>query len=95
MKIGEAPNGPFATVLSMIPFASLMTVGVRNMLVTVPWWQIALSAALQTALALFAIWLGGRAFRFGMLRVGQRVNLRELFHRGTPKEKELIQGGMS
>jgi len=94
-KIGEDPNGPFAIALSMVPFASLMTVGIRNMLVAVPWWQILVSAGVQTVLALTAIWLGGRAFRFGMLRVGQRINLRELFRRGTPARKKVSQGGVS
>jgi ABC-2 type transport system permease protein len=95
MKIGGEPNGSFAIILSMVPFASVMTVGIRNMLIAVPWWQIALSAVIQTMLALFAIWLGGRAFRFGMLRVGQRVNLRELIRRVRPSRDELPQGGVS
>ena len=95
MKIGEDPNGPFAVALSMVPFASLLTVGIRNMLVAVPWWQIVLSAGLQTVVALGAIWLGGQAFRFGMLRVGQRINLREIFRSGTPRRKKLSEGGVS
>jgi ABC-2 type transport system permease protein len=95
MKIGEDPNGPFAVALSMVPFASLMTVGIRNMLVAVPWWQILVSAGLQTVIALGAIWFGGRAFRFGMLRVGQRVNLREIFRRGAPTRKRVPEGGVS
>jgi ABC-2 type transport system permease protein len=95
MKIGDDPYGPFAVALSMVPFASLLTVGIRNMLIAVPWWQVALSAGLQTILAIFAIWLGGRAFRFGMLRVGQRINLKEVFRRGTPAKREVTRGGVS
>lgn len=94
VKIGDDPNGTFAVVLSMVPFASLMTIGIRNMLITVPWWQVLLSAGLQTLLAIAAIWLAGRAFRFGMLRVGQRINLSEIF-RKVPGVREKASRGVA
>ena len=92
MKIGEAPDGIFAIVLSFVPFASLLTVGIRNMLIAVPWWQILGSAALQTLLAVGAIWLAGRAFRFGMLRTGQRIRLGEVIRKMTTAPGESAQG---
>lgn len=92
MKIGDDPNGVFAVMLSMVPFASLMTIGIRNMLIVVPWWQVFASAGLQTLLALGAIWLSGRAFRFGMLRSGQRIRLGEVFRKVSMTREEASQG---
>jgi ABC-2 type transport system permease protein len=95
MKIGEEPNGIFAIALSMVPFASLMTIGIRNMLFAVPWWQVLASAGLQTLLALGAIWLAGRAFRFGMLRSGQRIRIGEVFRRAKTPKETVSQGVVS
>jgi ABC-2 type transport system permease protein len=92
VKIGDDPNGIFAIILSMVPFASLMTVGIRNMLVVVPWWQVLLSAGLQSLLALGAIWLAGSAFRFGMLRSGQRIRLGEIFRKVSKTREKASQG---
>jgi ABC-2 type transport system permease protein len=92
VKIGDDPNGIFAIILSMVPFASLMTVGIRNMLIVVPWWQVLLSAGLQSLLALGAIWLAGSAFRFGMLRSGQRIRLGEIFRKVSKTREKASQG---
>jgi ABC-2 type transport system permease protein len=95
MKIGEDPNGTFAIALSLVPFASLLTIGIRNMLIEVPWWQVLLSAGFQTLLALGAIWLAGRAFRFGMLRSGQRIRLGEVFGKRSKTSEQVSQGVVS
>lgn len=78
----SAPHSTVATVMSLMPFTSLMTVGMRNLFTIVPAWQVATSAAVQMACALGAIWLAARAFRSGMLRYGQRPSLRRLLARG-------------
>jgi ABC-2 type transport system permease protein len=93
MKIGDDPNGVFAVMLSLVPFASLMTIGIRNMLIVVPWWQVLASAGLQTLLAVGAIWLAGHAFRFGMLRAGQQIRLGEVF-RKVPRGREKVSQGV-
>jgi ABC-2 type transport system permease protein len=72
------PDAPLPTVLSFLPFTSLVTVSLRNLFGVVPWWQVAASVAIQTVCAAGALWLAGRAFRLGMLRYGQRLNWREL-----------------
>jgi ABC-2 type transport system permease protein len=95
IKIGEAPNGAFAIAFSFIPFACLLTVGIRNMLIAVPWWQILASAGLQTLLAVGAIWLAGRAFRFGMLRSGQRIRLGDAIRKVTTPKGKAAQGAVS
>jgi ABC-2 type transport system permease protein len=87
--IGQNPSGTFSVILSFIPFMSLMTMGIRNMFVALPIVQLLLSFAVQVAVALFLVWFSGRAFRIGMLRIGQRTRLRDIFGR----ERKLEAGG--
>jgi len=79
--IGEAPDSTPSVVLSLLPFTSLMTVGLRSLFSVVPWWQVAVSVAIQTVCAAGALWLAARAFRLGMLRYGQRVRMGEILGR--------------
>ncbi len=78
----STPHSPLATVMSILPFTSLMTVGMRNLFTIVPAWQVAVSVAIQTAGAAGAIWLASRAFRLGMLRYGKRLSWRQVLQRG-------------
>lgn len=78
LAIAGDPHGSLAVTLSLLPLTSILTVAMRNMLVVVPAWQVAISAAVQLGLALGAIWLAARAFRMGNLRYGKRLRLREL-----------------
>jgi ABC-2 type transport system permease protein len=75
------PNHPLAVLLSVMPFTSLMTVGVRNLFTIVPAWQVAVSAAMQVVCALAAIWVASRVFRSGMLHYGHRLNVWHLLGR--------------
>jgi ABC-2 type transport system permease protein len=79
--IGEHPQGTFSIVLSMLPFTSLMTTGLRNLVAVIPTNQVLLSSLAQAMFAAIAIWFAGRAFRLGMLRYGQRIRLQELLPR--------------
>ena len=74
----NSPNAVLPTVLSFMPFTALLTIILRNIFSSVPWWQIAASCALQVLYAVAALWLAGRAFRIGMLQYGQRLNWRRL-----------------
>ena len=78
------PNALLPTILSFLPFTALLTVTLRNIFTAVPFWQVAASIAIQTACAVGAIWLAGRAFRLGMLRYGRRLRLRELLRERSP-----------
>jgi ABC-2 type transport system permease protein len=80
--IGETPDATASVVLSLLPFTSLMTVGLRSLFSVVPWWQVATSVAIQTTCAAGALWLAARAFRLGMLRYGQRLRIGEIFGKG-------------
>ncbi len=73
------PQSSLAVTLSILPFTSLMTTAMRNLFYSVPSWQIAVSACVQTFCAVIALWLASRAFRLGMLRYGQRLRWRSLF----------------
>ena len=79
--IGGHPQGIFSIVLSMLPFTSLMTTGLRNLVTVIPTNQVLLSFIVQAVFAALAIWFAGRAFRLGMLRYGQRIRLKELLPR--------------
>lgn len=80
----STPHSPLATLMSVLPFTSLMTVGMRNLFTIVPAWQVAASAAVQTLCAAGAIWLASRAFRLGMLRYGRRLSFRRLLGKSSP-----------
>ncbi len=73
------PESSLAVTLSILPFTSLMATAMRNLFYSVPSWQIAVSACVQTVCAVIALWLASRAFRLGMLRYGQRLRWRSLF----------------
>lgn len=77
----SAPHSTVATLMSIAPFTSLMTIGMRNLFTVVPTWQVAVSVVVQTLCAAGAIWLASRAFRLGMLCYGQRLSLRRLLQR--------------
>jgi ABC-2 type transport system permease protein len=74
----ENPDGALAVFLSLFPLSAPTVLPIRVYSTLVPAWQIALSAVLLLLSAAGAIWLAGRAFRLGMLRVGQRLTWREI-----------------
>lgn len=67
------PHSTLAVILSLLPFTSLLTIGMRNLFTIVPAWQVLVSAVVQIVCALGGLWLASRAFRLGMLRYGQRL----------------------
>jgi ABC-2 type transport system permease protein len=79
-------NHTIQTLLTILPFTSLLSFGVRNMFSVVPAWQFLLSIAVQALCAVGAIWIAARAFRLGMLRYGQRVRISEVLGRGKRKK---------
>ncbi|MCK5646021.1 MAG: ABC transporter permease [Anaerolineales bacterium] len=91
LPIGNEPNGSIAVLMSLIPFTSLTTIALRNLLIAIPIWQFLLSFVIQTLIATFALWLASQAFRLGMLRYGQRIRLGEIFRRNRNKNKITAQ----
>ncbi len=71
-----APNSPLATLLTLFPTTSFITVTLRWGVSTIPAWQLAASWLLLCASAVAMTWVAARIFRAGMLRYGQRLDLR-------------------
>jgi ABC-2 type transport system permease protein len=79
------PNSLWSIILSVLPFTSLLTVGMRNIFSYVPPWQVAASFIVQAFFAAGGIWLAGKAFRLGMLQYGKRLSWRSLVSLGKDK----------
>ena len=75
----RAPDGMFATVLSMVPTAAPFLMMLRiSMQPGPPFWQIALSVALMLATVLVCAWAAGRIFRTGLLMQGKSASFGEM-----------------
>jgi ABC-2 type transport system permease protein len=79
MGITSSPHGPLATILSMIPFSSPMTMLMRMTSTVVPGWQIGLSLALLLLTGVGMIWLMGRLFRVQTLLSGESISLQRVW----------------
>jgi ABC-2 type transport system permease protein len=76
--ISSNPNSVLAIGLSFFPLTAPVTLSIRVAIAIIPLWQIILSSALVSLCAVGSIWLAARAFRFGMIRYGKKVALKEL-----------------
>lgn len=74
----RAPSSGFAFWVSMIPFFSPITMLVRIVSQTPPFWQIALSLAIGFGTVMLLIWLASRIYRIGMLMYGKRATIPEV-----------------
>ena len=70
------PNSPLLVALTLFPTTAFLTVTMRWSLTVVPVWQMVLSWVLLVTTAGFSVWAAGRVLRVGMLRYGQRLDLR-------------------
>jgi ABC-2 type transport system permease protein len=77
----EQPNSPLAIILTFFPFSAPITLPMRGVLTTLPWWQIAGTTLLLLLCAIGAVLLASRAFRLGMLRYGKSLSLREIIRK--------------
>ncbi len=74
----RSPNSSFAFWVSMVPFFSPITMLVRIVTETPPFWQIALSLAIGFATVMLLVWLAARIYRVGMLMYGKRASIPEV-----------------
>jgi ABC-2 type transport system permease protein len=74
----RAPNSPLAFWVSMIPFFSPITMLVRIVSQTPPFWQIALSLLVGFGTVVLLVWLASRIYRIGMLMYGKRATIPEV-----------------
>ncbi|MDT5293432.1 MAG: type transport system permease protein [Acidobacteriota bacterium] len=74
----RAPNSSFAFWVSLIPFFSPITMLIRIVAQTPPFWQIALSLGIGFATVALLLWLASRVYRVGMLMYGKRATIPEV-----------------
>ncbi|MBL8162935.1 MAG: ABC transporter permease, partial [Anaerolineae bacterium] len=72
------PNAPLVIFLSIFPITAPLAMVMRITITTVPFWEIALSAALLLVVDILLIWLAGRMFRVQTLLAGQAPKLRDI-----------------
>jgi ABC-2 type transport system permease protein len=78
-NIVRDPNSSLAFWASIAPFLAPITMPVRILAETPPFWQIALSILLNGATIGFLVWLAARVYRVGMLMYGKRATIPEVF----------------
>jgi ABC-2 type transport system permease protein len=71
-----APNSTLSTLLTLFPTTSFITVNMRWGLATIPAWELIVSWVLLIASSVAMLWAASRVFRVGMLRYGQRLDLK-------------------
>jgi len=74
----RSPNSSLAFWVSMFPFFSPITMIVRIVTQTPPFWQIILSLVIGYATVLLLMWLTARIYRIGMLMYGKRATVPEV-----------------
>ncbi|MEO8434808.1 MAG: ABC transporter permease [Pyrinomonadaceae bacterium] len=75
----RSPNSSLAFWVSMFPFFAPITMLVRIVTETPPFWQIALSLGIGFATVALLTWLAARIYRIGMLMYGKRPTIPELW----------------
>ncbi len=73
------PNSSMAFWASIAPFVAPITMPVRIMAETPPFWQIALSILLNGLTIAGLVWLAARVYRIGMLMYGKRATVPEVW----------------
>ncbi|MGI9105533.1 MAG: ABC transporter permease [Pyrinomonadaceae bacterium] len=74
----RSPNSTFSFWISIAPFFSPITMLVRIVTETPPFWQIALSLGIGLASVVFFIWVAARIYRVGMLMYGKSASIPEV-----------------
>jgi ABC-2 type transport system permease protein len=74
----RSPGSNLAFWVSMIPFLSPITMIVRIVTQTPPFWQVALSLLIGFATAILLVWIAARIYRIGMLMYGKRATIPEV-----------------
>jgi len=76
--VSRSPDSSFAFWISLVPFFSPITMPVRIVAQTPPFWEIALSLLLGFGTVALLTWLAGRIYRVGMLMSGKKASLSEV-----------------
>lgn len=79
LSIIRSPNSSLAFWSSMFPFTAPITMVVRIVTETPPFWQILLSLGIGFATVLGLIWVASRIYRVGMLMTGKKATIPEVW----------------
>jgi ABC-2 type transport system permease protein len=75
----EAPEGTFASVMSLIPIATPTLMVLRlSMPPGPPLWQVLTSLLLTSLTTIAVVWMAGRVFRVGVLMQGKSASFAEM-----------------
>jgi ABC-2 type transport system permease protein len=74
----RSPNSPVAFWASMFPFFAPITMLVRIVTETPPFWQILLSFGIGIVTIVGLMWLASRIYRVGMLMYGKKASIPEV-----------------
>ncbi|WP_139958138.1 ABC transporter permease [Flavicella sediminum] len=72
------PNGPVATIFSIIPFTSSIVMLMRIPF-GVPWWELLLSLLLLTLSFVGMVWVAAKIYRVGILMYGKKPTYKDLY----------------
>lgn len=73
------PNSSLSFWVSIAPLFAPLTMPVRILAETPPFWQIALSVSLNCLTIVGLVWLAARVYRVGMLMYGKRATIPEVW----------------
>lgn len=73
------PNSSLSFWVSIAPFFAPITMPVRILAETPPFWQIALSIGVNALAIAALVWLAARVYRVGMLMYGKRATIPEIW----------------
>ena len=73
------PNSNLSFWVSIAPFFAPITMPVRILAETPPFWQIALSVGVNVLAIAALVWLASRVYRVGMLMYGKRATIPEVW----------------
>ena len=73
------PNSNLSFWVSIAPFFAPLTMPVRILAETPPFWQIALSIGINALAIAFLVWVASRVYRVGMLMYGKRATIPEVW----------------
>jgi ABC-2 type transport system permease protein len=74
----SAPNSPLATLLTIFPTTTFLTIALRWSMTTIPLWEMIVGWIAVTGSASCMVWAATRIFRLGMLQYGQRLDMKAM-----------------
>lgn len=77
MSVVADPNSTLATILSMIPFTSPMTMMTRVPF-GIPTWETILSLVILYGSFILMVWISAKIYRVGIFMYGKKPNIKEL-----------------